>query len=80
MKNGELRKLVVDYLAGEHSKLQENFSRPYPAKLVAEAVHGYAGALGKIADSIITDLSALGINCTYDKSKSPTVFVLNTIK
>ncbi len=76
MKNGELRKLVVDFLAEEHSKLQVNSSRPYPAKLVAEAVKGYAGALGKIVDQVLTDLNALGIKCTYDKSTSPKVFVL----
>lgn len=77
MKNGELRKLAVDFLAEEHSKLKVNFTRPYPAKLVAEAVNGYAGALGRIVDQVLADLNALGIKCTYDKNTSPKVFVLH---
>lgn len=77
MKNPELRNLAVDFLATEYKKLQlPNYERPYPAKFVADAVGGYAGAIGKVATQIVSDLRAMGIRCNYDNNVTPKMFVL----
>lgn len=77
MKNSELRNLAVDFLAKEYARLQQpGYERPYPAKFVADAVGGYAGAIGKVAAHIVSDLRAMGIKCDYDSSTTPRKFVL----
>jgi len=77
MKNSELRNLVVNFLATEHKKLQlPDYERPYPAKFVADAVGGYAGAIGKVATQIVSDLWAMGIRCSYDSTTTPKRFML----
>lgn len=75
MKNMELRILCVDWLWSQQSII---CSRPYsfPAKIVAEKVGGYAGAVGMVAEEVITELTARGISIRYVRTPRVCYFEL----
>jgi hypothetical protein len=74
----DIRTSSVRFLCTETTKVKE---RPhqlmFSAKYVSSAVGGYAGTLGKVADQVAADLSAMGIRCRYCKNRKPTVFLLD---
>ena len=75
MKNIEMKNLSVNWLFSQQSIV---CSRPYSftAKIVADAVGGYAGAVGKIADEVITELTARGISIRYNRTPTVCYFEL----
>lgn len=79
MKDITLRKKAVDYLACEYAKIhQPDHMVSLPTKHVSEVVGGYAGSLGRVANQVVQDLVAMGIDCRYDRKSSPTVFILTS--
>jgi hypothetical protein len=78
MKNTDLRVLAVQFLRKEAAQIQK---RPhqlvYSAKMVSSSVGGYAGNLGHIAEQIVSDLTASGINCIYRRDRTRKEFVLS---
>jgi len=80
MKCPELRVKAVAYLRSEVDRI---ICRPhklsFPAKVVADAVGGYAGTIGLVADQVVFDLQATGIDCMYDRNKRPTAFSINLL-
>lgn len=75
MQHDELSNKIIVFLARE---AKHNKSRPrnFPAKQVAEKTGGVATSVGRVADQVVRELSARNIKVRYDRSGSPTKFVL----
>jgi hypothetical protein len=75
MRNKELKNLCVNWLYGQNSVV---CSRPYSftAKEVADAVGGYAGSVGKVADEVVKELMARGIFIHYNRTPKSCYFEL----
>jgi hypothetical protein len=68
----------VRFLRDEAAKVKKRpHQLKFSAKHVSSAIGGYAGTLGKVADEVAADLSAMGIPCRYYRNRKPTVFVLD---
>ena len=78
MKSADLRVKAVVYLRTEVDRvLHRPHKLSFPAKVVAESAGGYAGTLGLVANQVASDLQAIGIDCSYHRNRSPTLFVID---
>lgn len=78
MKCTDLRVKAVAYLRAEVERvLKRPHKLIFSAKVVSEAVGGYAGTLGLIADQVVSDLRASDIDCCYYRNQSPKIFVID---
>jgi len=64
MNNVELKTLAISWIL----KRSRDFkTRPYSitAKEVADAVGGYAGSVGRVADDVVAELKSQGLSVRY---------------
>ncbi len=75
MKKDELKRKAIAWL---ESKSKEFKTRPhsFSPKEVADAVGGYAGSLGKVADAVVDELLSRNINIRYLRSGNKRSFDL----
>ncbi len=77
MKNVDLRVKATKFLQDQSKAIvKPPHKLVFSARQLSESVGGYAGALGKVAHLIVADLEALGVRCSYDRSRSPTLFII----
>lgn len=75
MNDVELKTLAIAWI---HKRSRDLKTRPYSisAKEVAEAVGGYAGSVGRVAEEVVAELESQGLLIRYARNASPRRFEL----
>jgi hypothetical protein len=75
MNETELRNAAIRWLS-DQSKIIKLRPHPFTPTEVTREVGGYPGTLGKIADVVVSELRAQGVNVRYVRSARTRFFEL----
>lgn len=75
MKDSELANKAIEYLA-EQDKTNRSRSRRFAPKEMTDAIGGVHTAVGRVADQVVTELIARGVNIRYVRSGNNRYFEL----